>query len=859
MRLNRVLLLAATINILIFALVLTISCSGENGARGNAGKEGCVVKENNDGNYDITCVIDGEEEYVGTMWKNGVPGPQGPQGAAGENCWLGPLSSQGYEILCGSAGTSKGYTSGCAIEIVDETASESTITCGKNVVSLCGAIAFNPKEFLCTSSGLVENSYEPAFCGTDKKEYNPAIQYCGWAKGDDPADYEAYGTDFTGTTIYDICGPKGTTPSKPYEDDWSDDRYCRYYSKTEATIAEDGLYDFCNGQRYNENSWKSQYCGFETATSAERKVLTGACDEQGDDGDTQGPNRIVFGQGYCEVQWDEDNKKPKKTTVYSEALCGANGKPNDGKWKGEYCGHASASSPDGYRTKVWTGLCDDGKGPHYEKFNDGYCAVDFEKKALGKTELSEAFCDSARTLKPNEGSWKNEYCGVDEEKKPVVYDGLCGDGSGPNQEEWNPKQYCVATFDKRYETVLSDGSDACEDGTKPNEGSFKYEYCGYAAKKTQDSKTTKRTGGCDDGGGPDQDDFGAGYCTVTYDDWINKKGTSYTDEYCGNGTGAANKMNEGSWKKQYCGYANKNSEEQDKVYSDMCDDGNGPFEDAYPATPQDAQYCSWESEDATGTSIATVGCGDNGTARVNEGSWKGQYCFTGNSAVGTCTAGLVAITNAKSTDDPAIRCMTPITQAACKRSLDEVSTSNTNFTLGSKGYFNQKCFYEVASAGGNELVANKTSACPTSTNNDATLYVDCAYRYSTASTAITSAICAKSTRLNGKPSTFYQATKVRVVSMDGASDDFTVTIPTGGVTGPLSVTNAPICVSRNTVTECTRSGNGYVVEIGQTGAATETGTGNNAIITIGNKFTVASAGRCEFTPKSAAFKPARKK
>jgi len=693
MRLNRVLLLAATINILIFALVLTISCSGDNGPRGKAGTEGCTVKEDSNGNFTVICTEDGEEEIKGTLYKGGIPGAPGAAGAPGDNCWLGPLTANGYEILCGTgAGVSQGFMLGCTVKREEINNFQVTIACGKTEMSLCGGVPFDPKEQKCKGKTLDVVKYEPAFCGKNRVEYNPAKQYCGYAKGDKLDELQQLGIQ--GTTVYDLCG-KPELKVKPFEFAWDDDIYCRYVGKEDAVIAGEAVTDFCNGQRINENSWKAQYCGFASATAATKTVLSGACDKpNGDLGGAQGPNEIAFAQGYCEIRLDKSgsgNPKPYTQTIYSEDLCGssANNKPNNGSWKGEYCGYASSTSVDGNPTKVWKGICADGQGPHEVKFNDGYCTVEWAdrlKDPKEVTKFTQDFCGEDPTKRPNDGEWKSEYCGFGEESKTAdqVLTGVCDDSEAPNTDRFSPNEYCSVSFENRLSGLTGKTDVVCENGDKINEGTWKGEYCGYSAKKTSGSKTERLAGACDDGQGPNSEDFGAGYCTVTYDKRPTTAKpafeTEYTTEFC---KGA--KMNEGKWNKEYCGMSKKDGDENDKVYKDMCDDGNKPYEGVYPAE----QYCQWTTETATGTTLSGVFCGEKNNIKFNEGKWEGKYCFKGNNAVGTCTAGLQAIETMKSTDEG--RCGNPNILAACKREIQIASTTAPFKTA----YFDKKCGYDI--------------------------------------------------------------------------------------------------------------------------------------------------------------------
>jgi len=694
MRLNRVLLLAATVNILIFALVLTISCSGDNGPRGKAGTEGCRVEENSDGNFTVICTADGEDETVGTLYKGGVPGVQGAPGAAGENCWLGPLTANGYEILCGTgAGTSKGYMSGCSAKRDPRNVNnddEVAITCGQTAVNLCKGVAYDPKQQICNGNTLRSITYVPGYCGKERKEYDQTKQYCGYAKGDDPLEVTE------GTTIYSICGE--VEQLKPYLYSWDDDVYCRYTTKINAVLAGESANDFCNGEKYNENSWKAQYCGYASATTSTKTVLSGACDlpntELSDS--PQGPNEVAFAQGYCEIRLDKNgtgNPKPSVRTIYSEDLCGTatNNKPNNGSWKNEYCGFASATSTEA--TKVYAGLCADGNGPNKEKFNDGYCTIKWEDRLKDPKEvsfLSNEFCGEDETKRPNDGSWKDEYCGFGENSKIAdqVLTGVCDDGDAPNSDRFTTTEYCGVTFENKAKTVKTDF--ACDSGDKINEGSWKAEYCGYAAKKTPGAKTSKQTGACDDGQGPNSEDFQAGYCTVPYEKRPTAAKptfeTEYSNDFCG-----GSKMNEGTWKKEYCGMSKKDADDNDKVYKDMCDDGGKPYQGVYPAE----SYCQWPNELATGTVLSSTFCGEKNNVKFNEGKWNGQYCFKGDNKAATCPAGLSPIQIMKSTDDG--RCASPNIMASCTRELQIASSAESIKT----GYFNKKCGYNIYATASN--------------------------------------------------------------------------------------------------------------------------------------------------------------
>jgi len=642
MRLNRVLLLAATISIMMFALVFTISCSGEDGKNGRNGT-GCTVDQDDNGDWNIIC--DGDQ--VGVMHNgDGVDGAQGidgKNGADGENCKLSKVG-YGYEVRCGEGnGVVKGTLEGCTVLTdIEENPHQVTLRCGKNPeLNLCNLIVFDPKKQYCKANGDgIENGVlgSIAYCGGE--EYNESIQSCGFGLGDKEKYDEAH-------TIYTKCGGE-----EPNADEYNPEEYCRYYSKTIAHLAGvESAKDWCNGEPLNKDGWNGEYCGYASQDTKVKSVLTGACDEDssggstGDDDDgigqnegTRGPNEIAFGQGYCVV------KRPNRTTgftTYTEALCGTseNNKPNNGAWKNEYCGFASESSVE--PTKVYQGLCDDSfdendetvllQAPHFEGYNKGYCQAVRNDSTYYKD--AEEFCGDGG--KPNEWTWKGEYCGAASENssETILYSGICDDNHGPNEEGWNPNEYCQ--FERATNsTVLSDY--ICDNGDKVNEGSWKKEYCGHASLG---APTSSIVGACDNEEeppvGPHSDEFNGGYCEVQPADRLTGK-TTLSDNFCITSAGPKT-INEGKWKGEYCGYTNANSDENDKVWTGACDNGDGKNRDEFGK----AGWCRAENS-TSGTVWSSDFCATNKT--FNSGSWKGEYCFIGGGKEGVakCNAGFVA-------------------------------------------------------------------------------------------------------------------------------------------------------------------------------------------------------------------------
>jgi len=683
MRLNRVLLLAATISTMMFALVFTISCSGDDGTNGKNGV-GCTV-EPDGSDWNIIC--DGEE--VGTMHsgdgKPGQDGTPGKDGMDGENCWLSKVGVS-YEVRCGSGqGQVKGILDGCTILTEEGNDYLVTLVCGKSEINMCKSEIFDPTEKICNTAGTLSTASVFAYCGPKDIKYNTSRQYCGFGEG----DKEKYNAP---ATVYNRCGI-GSVSEMPNVTEYDPDIYCRYTSTILAKSAGGDVGDFCNGQPLNKDSWKAQYCGYADKDTKVRSVLSGACDTVAVADGPQGPNEEAFGQGFCEVKFE--HKLTGKTT-YSENLCGTstNNKPNNGSWKNEYCGHADSSSVA--PTKVYVGLCDnstatDLKGPHLESFNKGYCKANRHNK----TEFVEdEFCGDDG--KPNETTWKGEYCGYESAAASgatKVYTGICDDDKGPNENSWNPNEYCRVKIEdaKNGRTELSD--DICENGDKVNENTWKGEYCGFASKTAD--KPSKQVGVCDDGDGPNSVAFGAGYCTVPVKNRITGI-TEYSDEFCG----ATGKINEGKWKGEYCGFANAKSEDDDKVYTGVCDDGRGANKGEYGQKG----YC--KAEDTTGvTSFSKDFCPTTGSGKYNEGGWKGEYCFQGDSRVGKCAAGLTAVTTERSSSN--FKCALPVVFDYCNK------PSGSATPVGSFENGTGKCLV-AATTSGNDITEATCQAYRTS-------------------------------------------------------------------------------------------------------------------------------------------------
>jgi len=856
MRLNRVLLLAATISLMMFALVFTISCSGDDGKNGKNGK-GCTAEPNGNGGYNVTC--DGEYMGIleGTADHKGKPGTDGTPGKNGSWCVVGNQTATSIEIKCN--GESAGTLDACEVKGLSDR--ELQITCKSAEIHICKDDAglsevFNAAKKQCdpatgilTTIGTSSNIQ----CQGDKKPVSAISNYCGYANekatkrtalprchysldtlqpnigidvsntyrygdalkctnaggdlstipyggtgywgGHNDGDYynacylnlrvrygqegdldyyidevhtcleaggdtlslqyrtgsvrfnptvasdyvtypnlidvfkgtiDAGGTvrdakgDVVGSLDYNALGNVVTAGTGAYysaltnevgglafrEDNgkvymyeeaafydasyghdyicvspWQN-QYCKYISPRIA-VAPKVSSALCGGRggaRWNEGSWKGEYCGYLEKVNNKgffQSVQKGLCDDWDDDAThpdhKRGPNEDYFNAGYCTVL--PDDRVTGKTTYVDEYddrigngnvlignFCGSGSKnkPNNGKWNKEYCGFVwknDNSTPpqlvaSAEKEKVYSDICDDKDGPM--SFNDtkyAYCEVKFENRLNGFTTRTGLLCGA--TGQPNKNSWLRQYCGYKNDKSDApdkVYTGICDDGYGPSENGYNKAEYCQAKGDST--TVLSTFTCDIGSDSKINVDVWKGEYCGYASLDA--AGTSKLTGACGDAEdkGPNSDVFGGGYCTA-----IDKKGhMEYSTAFCGPDS---TKVNEGSWKGEYCGFESETSLRPDKIYTGVCDNGGGPNEGGF-----NAGYCRMNEESSTETEFTDVLCGG---ATMNEGEWKGEFCYA-DDKVAVCTGGRIPNLDKKSTDPFSVRCTFTVDELICSDS-----------------------------------------------------------------------------------------------------------------------------------------------------------------------------------------------
>jgi len=165
MRLNRVLLLAAGISCMIFAMVFTISCSGDKGARGPAGINGkdcsAVPMPNPAQGYVLSC----GGEVVGNIY-NGKNADGTLPGDSEPSCSLAPSATSGFafSLNCGgtvvdipAAGSGGGGGGGSGGGSCSATQANEynpfwlVMNCGTTINVCLNGGAFDPETYVCTN------------------------------------------------------------------------------------------------------------------------------------------------------------------------------------------------------------------------------------------------------------------------------------------------------------------------------------------------------------------------------------------------------------------------------------------------------------------------------------------------------------------------------------------------------------------------------------------------------------------------------------------------------------------------------------------------------------------------------------
>jgi len=256
MRLNRILQLAASFSILIFAMVFTItSCSGDDGKNGKNGADGksCEAHENAEKTgYELSC----GDEYVGTIWHGtNSDGSVGGQ----QNCILAAagegVAGAVYTIKCGDTkipvygpstpGTTVG--GGCTVKQFDKyNPFELGIVCEvpSDTVWVCSGKSYSKSEYVCTNGKQRTQDYWQNF-------YN-----CGSATA--PSNTSAcsgityHGNDIIngGGVLLDVTQFKCGTALVPYN---PNKYFCQpSTSGASAPAAGDAVVPLCGSTDYND-------------------------------------------------------------------------------------------------------------------------------------------------------------------------------------------------------------------------------------------------------------------------------------------------------------------------------------------------------------------------------------------------------------------------------------------------------------------------------------------------------------------------------------------------------------------------------------------------------------------------------
>jgi len=390
--------------------------------------------------------------------------------------------------------------------------------------------------------------------------------------------------------------------------------------------------------RLNEKTWQKQYCGYATAAAAAtaaadsekwtKSRLTGICD------DYKAPNEESWEAGYCQVT--PANRTTGRTSLAKwaanddEAYCGADSLGaadasktiNKDKWNKEYCGYANradaykvtTTGPSSARVSAWTPI---------------------------KSRITNDFCDYGTDGTVNSDLYKHAPNSVAATR-----------ASGDTLVIWG-NQYCQ--FQSNGTTKLVSPGDSI----------------GLAALKVLCVSDT---------GAGDSDSTKWGKSYPIDSDKLPLTGSSINNRVPKKYT-ATNFLNKAKWEGEYCSYAKAADTSENSTRGKftiakggICGDSKKPNEVKASAGPKWLnEYCQAKGPDDPITELvgtvktngtqedSTKYCGPTGGAnektfvtapaanRLNEKTWKGEYCFTAVNATqtspkkGLCLAGWVPI------------------------------------------------------------------------------------------------------------------------------------------------------------------------------------------------------------------------
>jgi len=580
MRLNRVLQITAAISVAMAATIFTISCSdGEAGAPGAS----CTIAPSAIG-YDVLCGGNKVGELPNSASVSaGDQGAPGQNGKNGDNCVLGSKVGGSYQIVCG--GAVKGQLDGCAAQSEDIVylgavkGSTVAINCGSTGINFCNG-AVAPSNLSSASS-----TWTSIDAGTQTL-YDPEVEECV---------YEP--TNGTGIFI------------KP-------------------------LKLKCNKDTTKQYDASTQYCGYATEAAMKAGTVTALplCGKE----KLNDENSTEWNDGYCRWNKTRDPLTGVETitkTISPKEECGTTlqATPNNGAWLNQYCGWATASALVKTVINGNTGtvpdMCDDGKGAHEEAYYAGYCQVSpaaalakqtnpyyVGNPATVRVSGQDAFCASTFTSttrasassRVNEGTWQDEYCGYDVtatslsgvvKKKLKVLQGTYGGLS--------------ATSTARIQCAV----------LAPN--AEKPEYDETLATDALKLASLKKN---------------AQYCAVDQDKVVSLAKPSDND--CASGT---EKLNEGAWLGQYCGYATATATTKTKINANVSQtnlvnytrdtrcgalkpntempEGSTPAEKA-----ENFQYCTMSKDSVLSLAKPSDNLCTGTAVKLNEKVFNGDYC-----------------------------------------------------------------------------------------------------------------------------------------------------------------------------------------------------------------------------------------
>jgi len=517
-------------------------------------------------------------------------------------------------------------------------------------------------------------------------------QYCGFKEA----------SDNTKSIVSNACGDGQGPDAVSYGD-----KYCRMLNKTDSLTTTSAVFCAVGNSSSSVKTpinkvekaevtiadWKDEYCGYDSEADVTSKTLslrTGTCDYIYSASSyvpiNYGPNALpasgsyTWANQYCQVQYT--HRDSAKTTLVSGVTtdkvglnyyciaklsefktAGSGDRLNENVWQDQYCAYTDTASVRKKEPAIRTGICGNSEGPNSATLSsttwgNDYCQASKNGSTMRVGGLG-AYCGIATLAgvegdylgSINNGQWNDEYCGFNKAADLSAFN-----SASSVADKAAKLSVLLGTCDyEGVSTLTTKGPNAY---TVPSSGipsgtsslTWANEYC-QAVGYNNDSTIIV---GIISGTGKGFIDNVGIYCLADTATALTNAGSGATYITVLSNSTDRQRLNEGSWQNQYCGFANKQAFDDGKfsILKTVCGDGNGvnPVSLNWTNDYCQGNYFASGTKKVSGSSIAkNVYCASDissnfgtmgSTNRLNEGSWKGEFCFA-DDIKAKCTGGWI--------------------------------------------------------------------------------------------------------------------------------------------------------------------------------------------------------------------------